>query len=250
MKTDENWEEQIKLFWEAMTKVFKIQQDTSCGSHIHVAPIGRKWTLDELKKIAFAVCIYESYVCAVLPSERRDNPHCERNSKIGTLMGGSLRQRSSTALRTISNQIKFKSNANELCAYMQGSIDNRKVLWNFQNTVSRVGYSPSGTIEFRGGRHLRGKVRTLRWITFAIAFISMALGEVSHLGCGGELFLTTLQNLVNKAGFYTVPSTSGASLELEVATFWNRIRQYAHRLRMEANLPSEYKMMNETKREP
>jgi hypothetical protein len=181
MKTDENWEEHIKLFWEAMTKVFKVVKDTSCGSHIHVAPIGRRWTLEELKKIAFAVCIYETYVCAVLPSERRDNQHCERNSKVGTGMGNMLRQRSSASLRTIANNIKGKANANELCTYMQASIDNRKVLWNFQNTVSRPGYTTSGTIEFRGGRHLRGKVRTLRWITFAIAFISMALGEVHYL---------------------------------------------------------------------
>ena len=131
MKTDENWEEHIKPFWEAMTKVFQAQKDMSCGSHIHVGPIGRKWTLDELKKIAFAVCIYESYVCNILPSERRDNQHCERNSKVGTAMGSSLRQRSSASLRMIAYQIKSKTNTNELCAYMQGSIDNRKVLWNF-----------------------------------------------------------------------------------------------------------------------
>ena len=181
MKTDENWEEHIKLFWEAMSKVFKpVEKDISCGSHIHVAPIGRRWTLDELKKIAFAVCIYETYVCAVLPSERRNNQHCERNSKIGTRMGNTLRQRTSASLRTIANEIKAKANANDLCAYMQASIDNRKVLWNFQNTLNRPGYTTSGTVEFRGGRHLRGKVRTLRWITFAIAFISMALGEVSY----------------------------------------------------------------------
>jgi hypothetical protein len=178
MKTDENWEDQIKLFWEAMRKVFEVHKDISCGSHIHIAPIETRWTLEELKKIAFAVCLYEEYVCAILPSERRDNLHCARNSGVGTTMGNSLRQRSSASLRTISNIIKSMMNANELCSYMQGSIDNRKVLWNFQNTVSRSGYVTSGTIEFRGGRHLRGRVRTLRWITFAVAFISMALGEV------------------------------------------------------------------------
>lgn len=107
-------------------------------------------------------------------------------------MGTSLRQRSSTSLRAIANEIKAKTNANELCSYMQASIDNRKVLWNFQNTVSRPGYTTSGTIEFRGGRHLRGKVRTLRWITFAIAFISMALGEVNDPHIQREVFLTTL----------------------------------------------------------
>jgi hypothetical protein len=43
----------------------------------------------------------------------------------------------------------------------------------------QAGIHDFGTIEFRGGRHLTRKVRTLRRITFAIAFISMALGEVN-----------------------------------------------------------------------
>ena len=120
MKTDENWKEHIKLFREAMAKVFKVQKDTSCGSHVYVAPIGRKWTLDELKKIAFAVCIYKSYVYNILPSERRENQHCERNSKVGTAMGSSLRRRSSAALKMMTYQIKSKANVNELCAYIAG----------------------------------------------------------------------------------------------------------------------------------
>jgi hypothetical protein len=39
-------------------------------------------------------------------------------------------------------------------------------------------------------------------------------------------------------------------MEVEVAAFWSKIRQYAYELRMEANIPTEYKMMNETKHEP
>lgn len=35
----------------------------------------------------------------------------------------------------------------------------------------------SGTIEFRGGRHLRGPNRTFWWITFAVCFVSLALRQ-------------------------------------------------------------------------
>lgn len=53
---------------------------------------------------------------------------------------------------------------------MQGS--NRLITWNFLNTVQgHEGNFKSGTVEFRGGRHLRGKIRTKRWIAFAVAFI-------------------------------------------------------------------------------
>jgi hypothetical protein len=178
---DENWEEHIKLFWEAMTTVFQVQKNISCGSHVHVAPVGRPYTLNEARKIAFAVCIYEPYVFSILPHERRNNPHCERNSKVAGRMGSLFRERSSVALRMIANDIKGKTNYTGLCYYMQNSAENadRKVLWNFQNLVaSNRTHKPSGTIEFRGGRHLRGAVRTLRWITFAVVFISMAVEEV------------------------------------------------------------------------
>jgi hypothetical protein len=46
-----------------------------------------------------------------------------------------------------------------------------------------------------------------------------------------------------------VPSASAITFEREVAVFWNKIRQYAYKLRLETNLPLEYRMMNETLRE-
>ena len=35
-----------------------------------------------------------------------------------------------------------------------------------------------GTIEFRGGRHVRTGEKTKRWIAFTVAFIEMALSQV------------------------------------------------------------------------
>lgn len=97
---------------------------------------------------------------------------------------------------------------------------------------------------------MRGKVRTLRWITFAIAFISMALEEVSQIHDGWKMFLTTSQSLLNRSGPYNVPSTSGASLEIEAAIFWSKVKKYAYKLQMDGNIPVDYRMMNETKRQP
>lgn len=57
---------------------------------------------------------------------------------------------------------------------MQG---NRYVLWNFDN----VAQDKSGTIEFRGGRFLRGEVRTKRWMAFTVAFIHAMLQLVTPL---------------------------------------------------------------------
>jgi hypothetical protein len=181
----EAWEHKIKLFWEALRSEFEVQKDPLCGSHIHIAPIGRKYTLGEVKQIAFAVCYYEPYVVSILPRERRDNGYCLRNSNVAPRMGSLFKQRSPEAWKTIAKDIKGKSTPEQVCIYLQDGVDrdHRFVLWNFQNLVAPVvnARPPSGTIEFRGGRHLRGKVRTIRWITFVIVFISMALREVSSM---------------------------------------------------------------------
>jgi hypothetical protein len=166
------------LFWKALDKVFTVIPDISCGAHIHIAPIGGSYTLDELKKIAFAVCYYEALVYALLPAERHNNVHCQRNSKVALRLDHLLGSPSSSSLRKLAGDIKSKRSSLELCYYMQGDELNRKVLWNFRNTITGVIPPSSGTIEFRGGRHLRGPVRTLRWIAFAVVFVSMALDEV------------------------------------------------------------------------
>ena len=185
LRSDEDWEKEIKLFWEAMDRIFTVQKNTTCGSHVHVAPIGRPYTLEEVKRIAFACCIYEPYVVSLLPTDRRDHPYCKRNSNVATRMGMLYRQQTPTALKMIANDIKEKTNRRDVCKYMQNGLNHsdRAVLWNFQNLVNstRESHSPSGTIEFRGGRHLRGPKRTLRWITFAVVFISMAIHEVRFL---------------------------------------------------------------------
>lgn len=42
MEADDNLEKHIMIFWDAMTMVFQVQEEMSRGSHVHIAPIGRK----------------------------------------------------------------------------------------------------------------------------------------------------------------------------------------------------------------
>lgn len=69
-------------------------------------------------------------------------------------------------------KIRAIKDANKLKDYLQRD---RYVLWNFGNTIST---RDTGTIEFRGGRHLRDGFRTKRWIVFALSFIALAIEEV------------------------------------------------------------------------
>ncbi|KAK6441238.1 hypothetical protein LTR95_002537 [Oleoguttula sp. CCFEE 5521] len=53
--------------------------------------------------------------------------------------------------------------------------EERYVLWNFANLLKT-----KKTIEFRGGRGLRGPKRTKWWIAFVVGFIDFLLDADTH----------------------------------------------------------------------
>ena len=171
-------------FWEAMHVHFDHQKDTSCGGHVHVTPVSlnNKFALRSLKKIAFATVIYEDFITAMLPLSRRENQYCKVNSQSidaglhDTLACG----KNATSLKKVATEIKRKANEVELYLYMQG---NRYVLWNFQNIFPspKTGRC-TGTVEFRGGNQFLGTRGTMAWVAFVLAFITLALQEVSLIG--------------------------------------------------------------------
>lgn len=161
-----------------MRRVFKIQQNFTCGSHVHVTPSNRLYGLQELKIIAYAIITQEQLVNAFLPIQRRENPYCRKNSKVSPELRAAFKNgKSKSVFMSLGDRIMAMSSSSQIRELMQGTGPHaRYVIWNFNNIV--VG--GSGTIEFRGGRHLRGPARTFWWLTFAIAFISLALNEVSN----------------------------------------------------------------------
>ncbi|KAK5195177.1 hypothetical protein LTR99_002581 [Exophiala xenobiotica] len=124
-----------------------------CGTHVHVSPGRSYFHLDELKAIAFAVIRYDDQVQQILPESRRDHPYCIRNTKHSS----QLRNKSNGQIALLINSVGDKEG---LVKLMQGSKKkDRAVLWNFQN-VARMPFNTTetvtNTVEFRGGRCLRG----------------------------------------------------------------------------------------------
>jgi hypothetical protein len=161
----ENWEDDIDTFWQATSAVFHMPiQSSKCGSHVHVSS-SRGYTLDDLKRIAYGVVRYEKQVQQILPASRRDNGYCRRNSKNSKTLG------KTASLRSRAAAIRRCQSRDSLKQVMQ---DERRVLWNFANITTH------GTVEFRGGRGLRGPIRTKRWIAFAVGFIELSLQKVNR----------------------------------------------------------------------
>ena len=162
-----NWAQEIDTFWAAARAVFHMpERSRLCGSHVHVSN-GRttRFTLPQMKRIAYGIVIYEPLLLECLMADRQINPYCKPNTQASS----QLRRCNSNG--QVLQLIAGASNAQSLRSIMQ---NDRQVLWNFDNTLP----GKSGTIEFRGGRFLRGEARTKRWIAFVVSFIHMLLSEV------------------------------------------------------------------------
>ncbi|KAF3128896.1 hypothetical protein TWF594_011225 [Orbilia oligospora] len=124
-------------------------------------------------------------------------------------------------MATIARDIKALPSTKSLIDYMQG--ESRYVLWNFKPLAN----PRTGTIEFRGGRHLRGPNRTISWITFVVVFVMLTLEE---------------DLLHDERATYKAVKNGKRS---EVQKFWDRFLSYAERLGVRDDLPDEFKMMSE-----
>ncbi|KAI0099790.1 putative amidoligase enzyme-domain-containing protein [Nemania sp. FL0031] len=210
-----DWEEEIDLFWTAWRRVFHMpKKSTKCGAHIHISPCPSKhFTMRELKDIAYGIVFYEPLVEELLPKDRRNNKYCELNTRHSSKLLSYYQDDSD--LPIIWDFIFDIEFADDLRDFMQentGDKKDRYVLWNFANI-----FDGSGTIEFRGGRGLRGPVRTKRWISFVVSFIDMILKDPVGFRCRR-------------------PS---------IQTFWSRILSSAEANEVEHMLPSNWKAMAE-----
>lgn len=175
LETRKQWEDEIDAFWSAMRAVFHMpRRMLRCGSHVHVSPGRGSFHLTELQAIVCAVFFYDEQVQHVLPKGRRNHHYCVPNKRHSRYLSGK-------SMREVAALINAVQNKLELVKIVQGLTEgDRPMLWNFHNvTVMPFTTQPAiGTVEFRGGRCLRGPARTKRWISFAVAFIALAIQEV------------------------------------------------------------------------
>ncbi|KAI0481569.1 putative amidoligase enzyme-domain-containing protein [Xylaria cf. heliscus] len=208
-----DWEDEIDTFWAAMRAVFHMpERSPRCGSHVHLSRGGgKRFSLSQLKTISYGIAVYEPLIVPLLMSNRVNNEYC----KLNTQNSAQLSQCRSNSW-AMAQLIKSATDTETLKNIMQ---NDRYVLWNFANIVP----GKSGTIEFRGGRCLRGEVRTKRWIAFTIAIIHafLSMDDIRH------------------PDHVSITSWSAAAL-------YEAVKKAARQLSMGSLLPNDYLVLNET----
>lgn len=199
LQTNSPWHTEIDAFWSAQAAVFHMPDiSTRAGTHIHITPApARQWSTDQVRKIAYGIVHYEDLIQKMLPAHRRtdvsthdptrvgppisltghrlEHHYCIANSRSSSNLNryfhhsGDSAQSRMIKLRCLDNSLQCMDKK-QIVRHMQGD---RYVLWNFQNINNS-----KGTIEFRGGRGVRGVNRTRWWIAFVVGFIHYLLTEV------------------------------------------------------------------------
>jgi hypothetical protein len=178
LQTIQDWRGSINSLWSEIERIFRVKQGkTCCGSHVHISPVGRNFTISELKKIAKFVLMMEEHIFNLLPQTRRHHRFCELNTFVSPrLKGLKARGKSGAVYGEFCLAVGNCRNEQELCHLMQeGYSTSQRTLWNFNNTFA----DGKGTVEFRGGRHLQGPERTKAWITLALSLVHLAIYKVS-----------------------------------------------------------------------
>ncbi|KAF7532918.1 hypothetical protein G7054_g7536 [Neopestalotiopsis clavispora] len=153
------WENEINTFWGAMR-----------APHPHSAGPGKKFKLSTLKSMAYGIAIYEPLITRLLATNEVHNPSCRPNTRVSMQL-----LQCNGNWQSIALLINTAADSTALVDIMQ---DSRYVLWNFEN----VGPGKSGAIEFRGGRCLRGEIRTKWWITFVVCLLHaiVAMNDIAR----------------------------------------------------------------------
>jgi hypothetical protein len=190
-----------------------------------------RFTLSQLKTIAYAVVVYEPFVTELLLPARRERAYCKPNTRSSDYL---YRVRGDAG--AVARLIDSAGGEEELRNIMQSS---RNVLWNFDGVLP----GGSGAIEFRGGRSLRGELRTKRWMAFAVSFVHAMLQQVGPRLNFSKKILTRLTLVKNE--LYD-PSPDGRLRLPSTEILYAEVRMAAAEMDMQHHLHVNYERFNET----
>ncbi|KAJ6015342.1 amidoligase enzyme-domain-containing protein [Penicillium herquei] len=240
LSTSKHWEAEIDLFWVSWGRVFKLpRRSAKCGSHIHVSPgPNKRFTLTELKKICCGIVFYANNLNDMLPAPRRNNAYCQKNWEVFDSNISDWYQNGSNGdVRQTMWRIWDTANEQELKNFMQ---NDRRVMWNFEHIVP--GDRFTGTVEFRGGRGLRGPIRTKWWIAFVVSFIQLCISSKVRDILTEPSPTSRPLTVIVKQRFPKKDPTERPQTDY----FWRKIIKYARTIYVADDLPPNWQSLNES----
>ena len=188
---DDSWEKQINfLMGEFMDGKYKIIVNNSTSTHVHVGIKGSGFTLDQVKKLALCVILFEPAHLMNVP-ERLNGGHFVKSNWANNCRIGPVpwkEHQEPYTRRQAMEIILGCEQENDLVELMNPNIYGEKVeknwAWNFRNLMSvdkakseglEEGDMPIGTAEFRQAPGSKTAKMVIGWIQYATGFADTAV---------------------------------------------------------------------------
>lgn len=156
---DDDWEVAINYLFANLLGHCDVHLTKGCATHVHVAPVGAKYTVSQVINIIKGAIYYEEPMMQIMHEDRKNNLWTKANAN--TIPGclDSVNKVSEKGWNHIFDQFeghKFVATiVKDLCV-------DRNVSWNLMNLTS------SGTTEFRRPRGVDNPDGAKHWIAFGL----------------------------------------------------------------------------------
>lgn len=82
MSVSKQWQLEINMVWQELSKRFDFWTDSFCGFHVHVSPgptRQNRYTLDQIVRVAKGAYFWEDAICHIIPDSRSWNQYAKPN---------------------------------------------------------------------------------------------------------------------------------------------------------------------------
>lgn len=189
LENSETWSTEVRKIFDALKKRGRIDTNLSCGTHIHISPLSRKWKLLELQKLCCCILYFERAFEVLYPEARPQGNENTKEQRVATYRTEARKYwrtwyvranwTDNSRLNTMaySNCVDLIMNKKTIDGlwYLMNPLDrgyiDRNYAWNFANL--REG--EKGTVEYRRPPGVKTDDLCLAWASLAFRFVKAAV---------------------------------------------------------------------------
>jgi hypothetical protein len=159
------WREDVKATWAYLRRQYKVTQNPSCSTHIHISfEPPNTYTEEEIRRVIISAIHFETAFEVLVPPHRRQNRYAKSNWRDGRYLGQENKSRHSSIV-----EISQTTGLRQMIEMMQASSD-KNYCWNFNNLLDSL-----RTIEFRKPPASTTAYEALAWTELAMSFVQASV---------------------------------------------------------------------------
>lgn len=149
---------------------FDIKQNRACGTHVHIKPKDRPYTLSELKAFVKGATLYSDATLNLVAS--RNLTYCQPNHNSTKLKDFKTNYRNAEKSGRPGKLFAWIESHHKVFHLVHNVCKDREVAWNLLPVLEN---DKKGTIEFRLPPQVEELVSAHYWIAFTYAFVHHCL---------------------------------------------------------------------------